>query len=218
MCLSLAGCGDDEPAQRKAFVAFMQSRILDQKGLHVPTPTAEEKKSFGPYAAHYDVILDFQPSVRAILMRPGMSKRLNIAHNIPDLLAHRAEMRMMTAEMAKAAEDLKALLDATNAKKAALTQPADLQTVFTAAYQRTVTAPAAAVVSSTPSAIDTLNADLALADYIDAHRDKIQFSGPSLKPTDSKTTEELRALLETSRQKSEKSIADQRALEAAIGR
>ena len=32
----LAGCGDDEPKQRKAFIEFLQTRIVDKPGVHVP--------------------------------------------------------------------------------------------------------------------------------------------------------------------------------------
>ena len=56
--LVLAGC-NDEPAERKAFITFLQTRIIDKPGLHVPHLTPEEEKSFGDYAKQYAVITDF---------------------------------------------------------------------------------------------------------------------------------------------------------------
>ena len=41
-----------EAEQRKAFTAFLQTRVLDKPGLRVPMPTEEEKASFGDYAKH----------------------------------------------------------------------------------------------------------------------------------------------------------------------
>ena len=50
--------------QRAAFTQFLQTRIID-KPVRVPQLTAEEKKSFGDYAAHYAVITDFNSGMDA---------------------------------------------------------------------------------------------------------------------------------------------------------
>ena len=55
----LAACGDSEPTQRKAFMDFLQTRIIDKPGRHVPMRSAEETKSFGDYAKQYEIILGF---------------------------------------------------------------------------------------------------------------------------------------------------------------
>ena len=39
MMFALSGCGDKEPAQRKAFIDFLQTRILDKPVLAVPQLT-----------------------------------------------------------------------------------------------------------------------------------------------------------------------------------
>src|SRR5262245_4725283 len=61
--LLLAGCGGNEGQQRAAFVQFLQTRILDKPGLHVPQLTDEERARFGPYADHYAIITDFNETM-----------------------------------------------------------------------------------------------------------------------------------------------------------
>jgi hypothetical protein len=59
LAVGLTACGESEPDQRKAFIGFLQTRIVDKPGVHIARPTDDEKKSFGPYSAHYAVILGF---------------------------------------------------------------------------------------------------------------------------------------------------------------
>src|SRR5271167_2846482 len=66
LAFSLAGCGDDEPTQRAAFIAFLNERIVNKPGVHLPVPTDDEVKSFGPYAAQFNVIADFNHKMDAV--------------------------------------------------------------------------------------------------------------------------------------------------------
>src|SRR5215472_15982281 len=66
----LTACGDDEPNQRKAFIEFLQTRIINKPGLHVPTLTADESARFGDYAKHYAVIADFNGNLDRLVSNP----------------------------------------------------------------------------------------------------------------------------------------------------
>jgi hypothetical protein len=66
----LAACGDNEATQRKAFIEFLQSRIVAKPGVHVPKPTSEETASFGDYAQHYAVIADFNTALDQAVSKP----------------------------------------------------------------------------------------------------------------------------------------------------
>ena len=71
LAVVLVAC-DDEPAERKAFIAFLQTRIIDKPGLHVPHLTGDEAKLMlgrtdrhllrprlvGEYAQCREVVLD----------------------------------------------------------------------------------------------------------------------------------------------------------------
>ncbi|HWT30478.1 MAG TPA: DUF3053 family protein, partial [Propylenella sp.] len=53
--LALAGCGASDAEQKAAFSEFLQTRVLDKTGIHVPQLTDEERESFGQYAEHYAI-------------------------------------------------------------------------------------------------------------------------------------------------------------------
>jgi hypothetical protein len=211
----LAACGDDEPHQRAAFMTFLQTRIVDKTGLHVPLPSDDEKKSFGPYLAQYDIILGFQSDMKTALAGVSSPKDLNFNHNINELIAHRADLLNVVTELSKSADAARKLLEETDAKRAALKQPDDLKAVYSAAYERDVTAPAQAVIKSVPSAVDSANAAVALANYIDAHRDRLRINGASVAPTDEKTSSDLKVLLNDVRQKEERADHDRKIYEPA---
>lgn len=107
-CLSvlLAGCGDDEAAQRTAFIAFLQTRILDTPGLHVPRPTPEETKNWGDYAQHYAVITGFNGALSQRVSKPmERAASRGSVRSIQDLLDRRSGLAArMNAMNAKAQE------------------------------------------------------------------------------------------------------------------
>ena len=57
--LGLTACGDDEAAQRKTFIEFLQTRIIDKPGVHVPKLDSELEGKLGVYAKHYALIANF---------------------------------------------------------------------------------------------------------------------------------------------------------------
>src|SRR5229473_1008332 len=67
---SLLACGDSETAQRKAFIEFLQTRIVVKPGIHVPKLTADETAAFGRYAAHYALIADFNAHLDQAVAQP----------------------------------------------------------------------------------------------------------------------------------------------------
>ncbi|MES2889408.1 MAG: DUF3053 family protein [Pseudomonadota bacterium] len=56
--LSLGACSN-ESQERTVFMQFLQTCIVDQKGLRLPQLKEEERKRFGDHAAHYDVMSGF---------------------------------------------------------------------------------------------------------------------------------------------------------------
>lgn len=196
LTLAAAACGDSEADQRNAFIAFLQTRIIDKPGLHVPTLTDAEKSSFGPYSDQYAVIGDFNLKMNGILTGPYKIAQTNAPRSIQELMARRADVKAMADAMASANADARKLLADTGAKRAALKQPDDLKSVYAAAYERDVTAPAEAFLATLPVAIDALTKSLQVADYLDAHRTTVKVSGMSIQASDNKTRAEVQSLLE----------------------
>src|SRR6201999_2151422 len=71
----LAGC-QDEPTERKAFIEFLQTRIIDKPGLHVPHLTPEQERGFGDYAKQYAIITDFNDGLDRSVAKP-MAEAIN---------------------------------------------------------------------------------------------------------------------------------------------
>src|SRR5215469_6923698 len=66
LAATLAGWGNSETDQRKAFIGFLQD-INNRQGIHFVVPTANDEKAFGPYLAHYALILDFNRDMNAAM-------------------------------------------------------------------------------------------------------------------------------------------------------
>jgi len=49
--VALAGWGNSEADQRKAFIAFLQD-VNNRPGIHYLVPTPNDEKAFGPYLQH----------------------------------------------------------------------------------------------------------------------------------------------------------------------
>lgn len=192
----LPGCGDDEPAQRKAFIAFLQSRIIDKPGLHVPKLTEEEAKSFGPYAKDYAVIADFNGALdRSIAAPMEQAMRNGAVHAVGDLVTRRADFVAVRDGMAKLRADLDRELATADAAHAALRQPDDLKPVFDQAYDRDVTQPAKAFADVFPDTEEALAAIIALGDFLDQHKAEIRINGAMIETANRALEAQLKTMI-----------------------
>jgi hypothetical protein len=195
LAICLAGC-DDEPAERKAFIEFLQTRIIDKPGLHVPHLTPEETKSFGPYAQQYAVITDFNDGLDRSVAKPmaeaidhGAIRSLDeVVTRHTDFVAARDGIAQLRAAIDKQ-------LAAADAARAALKQPDDLKPVFDKAYERDVTIPAKAFSDIFPDLSQALAAIVGLGDFIEQHKDKVTIAGSQLQTSDPALQPQLSALV-----------------------
>jgi hypothetical protein len=197
LAAGLAACGDSEADQRKAFIDFLQTRVIQRIGVHIPVPTPGENSSFGPYAAHYAVITDFvnNPVMAAIGEKIEKVMKTASLNSLQDLVDHRAEYRAVSDELRKLREAINTELAKTDAAKAALKQPDDLRAVYDKAYEKLVTAPVRGFNEVLPIVDEIAAASLKLGDYINANRDRITMSGKSLAGKDAQTVRELNELV-----------------------
>ena len=200
LCLAfsfmLAACGNKEAEQRTAFIEFLQTRLLDKPGLRVPTPSEEQKASFGDYAKHYAVITDFNEGMNKSVSQPMTQIMAKGAlRSIADLPARRDDL--------KAAKDgltaLRTALDQQTAKAdaahAQLKQPDDLKQVYDKAFDKTVTAPATTFKEVFPALDTVFNSALAIGDFMEKNKSKIQVAGSSVTVTDPAVQAELNKML-----------------------
>ena len=213
---SLLACGDNEPTQRKAFIEFLQTRIVAKPGVHVPKPTAEQTAGFGDYAKHYAVIADFNAGLDQVVSKPLQRALETAPRSLDQLVPRRNEIATIKEGMAKLRAALDQQLASADAAHAALKQPAGLKPVYDAAYDRDVTQPAKAFTEIFPDADAAMDSILALADFLDQHRDKIKIEGPMMRVSDPSLQPRLQSLVDALRAKEEAIQKAQQRLNAIV--
>lgn len=217
LALLLPGCGDKEPDERKAFMAFLQTRILDKTGVRVPKPTPEERTAWGRYAAHYDVILNFHQAMDEKVAKP-MSTEMQRGRlqNMQDLMDRVAETKAVYTNLQRFEPLLNEELTRADQARQALPQPADLKAVFDAAFERNVRAPSAAMKESLPPAVATLKAALELGEFLNANRSRIKIQGALVETADAALQRELQTRLSAVQDLQRKAQEAQRRLQGQI--
>ena len=194
--LLLTACGSSEPDQRAAFKQFLQTRIIDKPGVHVPKLTPDESKSFGDYTQHYAVITDFNSGMDASIKPLNGFVQKGAFHSLGDVIERRDDLKTVQTGVNDLVAQLKQQLAKADAAHAQLKQPDDLKTVYDSAYDRTVTVPANTLLTVMPQVNGTFESGLKVADYVDAHKAQIQINGSVIQVTDPKVQAELNTLLQ----------------------
>lgn len=195
LVLCLAAC-HDEPAERKAFIAFLQTRILDKPGVHVPHPSPEEAASFGDYAKQYAIITDFNDGLDRSVARP-MAEAIErgAIRSLDEVVTRHADFVAARDGIAQLRGAIDQELAKADAAHAALKQPPDLKAVFDKAYERDVTIPAKAFADIFPNLSQALTAIVDLGDFIALHKDVVSIDGATLQTSDPALQPRLQALL-----------------------
>ncbi|WP_390349584.1 DUF3053 family protein [Variovorax boronicumulans] len=192
LSMLLVACGNKEAEQRTAFIAYLQTRVLDKPGLRVPTPTAEEKTSFGDYAQHYAVITDFNEGMNKSVSQPMTQVMAKGAlRSLADLPARRDDLKAAKEGLGGLRSALDQQLAKADAARAQLKQPDDLKQVYGKAYEKTVTTPAATFKEAFPALDAVFDSALAIGDFMEKNKSKLQVSGASLTVTDPAVRAEL---------------------------
>ena len=200
VAFGIAAC-DSEPTQRKAFIEFLQTRIVGKPGVHVPKPTIEQSATFGPYAKHYEVITEFHAGLDQVVTKP-LQRALEAAPRSFDQLGpRRQEIVEIRGGMASIRAALDKQLATADTAHAALKQPDDLKPVYDAAYDRVVTQPAKAFAEIFPDVDEATKAILTLAEFLDRHGDKVKVNGSILQVADPSLQPQLQTLIDALRAK-----------------
>ncbi len=212
----LAGC-ENEPAERKAFIEFLQTRIIDKAGVHVPRPNAEERAPWGRYASHYDIILKFHQAMGEKIGKPlaGEMQRGRI-QTMQDLVDRYADLKSVHGSLQRFEPLLNEELTRADEARMALPQPADLKSVFEAAFERDVRGPAAGIKEALPPALATLKAGLDLGDFLISNRGRVKVQGPLIETSDPALQREIQSRLAALQELQKKSQEAQRRLQTQI--
>jgi len=196
--LALAGCFDNEPEQRKAFVSFLQTRIIDKPGLHIPIMSEKDLTELGPYADQYRILNGFHHSLdKAISTDLVRAMSIGQPRSLEELRNNRALLPVLIDGMTKMKNELDAAEAQADAAHAALKQPPDLKVVYDNAYRRMVTIPAGVFREIVPMTLNMLPAVNELATYLDQHRDTIVFNAGTPVVKDPAVRTKLAALMQS---------------------
>jgi hypothetical protein len=210
LALGVSACSS-EATERKTFIEFLQTRIVDKPGVHLPRLSPAEEKSFGEYSKHFAVIRDFNAAMDSkvtgpmrVLLGKGMPR------SMPEIMSRRADLATLreTSVMLRASTGVE--LAKANTERAALKQPDDLKAVYDKAYARTVTEPAEMVNEFMPAVEATLASAEKLAAYLEAHKDQVKFRGSMMEVSDPKVLAEANVLVAQMTAKNEEIMAAQR--------
>lgn len=195
----LTACGDPEPEQRKAFMAFLQG-MIDRQGVHVMNAKADDDKTFGAYTKHYAVILDFNRHM-ATMSSEFADKMKQVGNSdmqqrtIEQMVAHRDDIVTAGEIVTKMHAAVTQELASAQAARAALSQPDDLKKVYDAAFDKLVVQPSLAVQRTEEVLADGVKQSLQLVDYVAAHQGKLTVSGSRVQARDAKTLSEVNELM-----------------------
>jgi hypothetical protein len=195
--LGLTACGDDEAAQRKTFIEFLQTRIIDKPGVHVPQLNSELEGKLGVYAKHYAVIANFHSGMdQSVMAFFSKAVRTGSITSVADVMRRRDDIAAVRAQVADVRATLGKALAAAEATRQSLSQPEDLKPVYEAAFDRDVRSTVKGFETALPLFEDALQSMLKLADYVNNHRDKLTLEGSTITANDSKTLAEVNALMQ----------------------
>ncbi len=214
---ALSACGDDDATQRKAFVAFLQTRIVDKPGIHVPHPTADETKAWGGYAQQYAIITGFNDELSQHVTAPmNQAIARGSITSLQDLVTRRADLVEVRRGMGMIRADLDKQFANAEAVHASLKQPPDLKPVFDAAYERDVAGPAHAFQTALPVADDAVAAAVDLGDFLVQHHDKIILQGAQVQVSDPALQRDLSARLSALNAKGQAAQSAQQRLQTLV--
>ncbi|MCI1676723.1 MAG: DUF3053 domain-containing protein [Ewingella americana] len=182
LILALSGCGDKEAAQRKAFIDFLQTRILNLQTIAVPQLTEKERKDFGKYSDDYGLITDFHSQMNEEMngsLGPVFAS-LNETVTVDKLLEKRDELQKMAESSKNWREKLVVLRKQADTRHAALKQPDDVKKVYDQAYEKVVVQPSAVAEQAFTLLPKVLTLVVAKADFIKAQGKNVTISGNRL--------------------------------------
>jgi hypothetical protein len=213
---AVTACFDSEPEQRKAFISFLQTRVIDRPGVRIPKVSDEDVKALGPYVTHFNVITGFADDPVLTATAERMRSGLPNLTSIQSVVDNRDRLRKTKVELGELLNTMNEKYASTLKERDALKQPDDLKAVYNKAFDKTVTLPADAFREAVPLAQGIIDAAANVGDYVASHPDTVKISGGQLQPTNTRTQSELAALVNALTAQGAKFNEAQRKVRAAI--
>lgn len=196
MVFAISGCGDKEPAQRKAFIDFLQTRILDKPVLAVPQLSEVQQKEFGDYSKDYAIITGFhhQMNIELDSSLVPVFAGMNGVNSVNNLLEQRDDLKKMADSSERWKEKIAMLKTQADTQHAALKQPDDLKKIYDQAYDKTIVQPSVVTEQVFDLLPQVLNLIVEKADFIKSQGKNVTITGNRLQFANQKQLDKYNAI------------------------
>ncbi|MCL2714060.1 MAG: DUF3053 domain-containing protein [Alphaproteobacteria bacterium] len=196
--LVVAGCAGREPEQRRAFILFLQTRVLGDTGATVPVMTARDREEFGPFADSYQVLFDFSRTLNdatnayndaSNLLQNDFNSMKALQDNWQKLSALRQRLLQTGRRLASDYEKVQGI-------HSALNQPEDVRVVYDQAFAVLVTSPGDAFRRILVPWDKTLQASEDLGRFLSDNAGQLRITGMTIQLQDTALQPEWKRLQE----------------------
>ena len=202
--LALGGCSDNEPENRRAFIAFLNEKVLPQKGVSLPELAGKQKKALGTYEKHYELLTDFQKNLAKEAGKNATELlALTEFENLEALAKGERSLKNAAKEADKLQKFVLSLKEKADKNKAGLSLPEDLAPVYNAAYDKVVALPADASARAFDAVHSVFAAILDLLDFINAHSRDMEIDGKNINLKNIALREDLNVKMAAVREKAQ---------------
>lgn len=177
MVFQLAGCGDKEAEQSKAFGDFLQNTVM-RSGSQLPMLSENQKKNFGNFAGDYAILYGFSQQLNKAIndgIRP-VTDELSAIHVPADYQSHRDTLRQAAGALNVVTQQVQNARNLADSSKSSLKLPADLQKTYEAAYAKVVTQPANSVLPLLPQLQALSRSVIDTGDFLQAQNNSVSFA------------------------------------------
>ena len=196
LSMALAGCVNKEPEQRAAFIAWLQTQVIDTSDRRVPELDETQRDALGDYADQYAVLSAVDNIVQQQMQNLANAFEHEGLTSLAQLQTRHETLLADRQALAAGQEALREAQAHAQSERAEWEQPADLQPVYTKAYDKIVTQSVGVLDELTGTALASLDDALRAADFIAKHADQITIEADAAAVRDPSVQRELNQLLD----------------------
>lgn len=181
LVFQLAGCGDKEPKQRSAFIIFLQTEIISKNRINLPVLTKDQAESFGEYANHYQLLVNFNNELKAAFAPLANSlQTLRAMTTMKEMVENREKIQTTLDQVNEGNVKLNQLIQSIEQQKAALVQPDELKVPFDRAYDKIVVQQLQPAKEGLPLLSKLFTEALTLIDFVNSKSDTARLTNSSV--------------------------------------
>ena len=177
LVFQLTGCGDKEPKQRSAFIVFLQTEIVSKNRINLPVLTKDQIESFGEYAKHYQLLVDFNNELKTAFAPLATSlQTLKAMTSMKEMVENQSKIQETLNQINDGNKKLAELMQRIEKQKAELVQPDELKVAFDRAYDKVVLQQVEPAKEGFPLLSKLFTEALALINFVNSKGDSVRLT------------------------------------------